>query len=218
MSSGFTVYDTADIALAITSCISILAVSAGVVSFYRTEKNQLLVQENILTLQQIKESYELLVPRNRITWLYNDRQLLSIEKKKKNTREIWIVSPDPSDDTGDSPWAKVINGNIKDGINYYYFSPETDSLIGAIKGLKTVFRGHLDKCYIRKLQHSDYESLPHEHLVIYDPHNEHNETDSYAELPIDEKGWWIKIPNNKKNKLLGKLSIFVEHAKPLSEY
>lgn len=211
-------YGIKDVALVITSFLSFLAVITGIIAFYRTEKNLLLAHDNIEKLNQIKVSYQELIPRNKLKWLYSDKQLLNVEKRKINTREIWIVSPDPSDDTGDSPWVKVIDNNIKDGIRYYYFSPDSDSLTGAIKGLKTVFRDHLDKCYIHKLQCSEYESLPHEHLVIYDPHNEYNETDSYAELEVDEKGWWMRLPNNRKNKLLGKLEMFVERAKPLNEY
>jgi hypothetical protein len=218
MSGQITQYETKDIVLVITSFISILAIILGFMSFFRTERNLLIVTENIGKLEAIRISYHKMIPRNSLSWLYSDRQLRNIEKKKKNSKEIWIVSPDPSDDTGDSPWKKVIKDNLEDGMIYYYFSPDSETLAGAIKGLKTVFRNNLDKCFVYKLESADYERLPYGHMVIYDPHNEHNETDSYAEIETNEKGWWVKLTHSRKNALLGKLFPFIEEAKTLNEY
>jgi hypothetical protein len=55
-------------------------------------------------------------------------------------------------------------------------------------------------------------------MVIYDPHNEYSETDSFAELQTNEKNWWIKLPISESNTLLGKLFPFVKKSKVLNEY
>ena len=210
-------FEIRDVALVVTSFISVSAIILGYLAFYRTEKNQKQINENIKDLKAIKESYENLFTHEKIEWLLNDNQLLTIESLKKNSKEIWIVSPDPSDDTGDSPWTKVIKKNVKDGIIYYYISPKSDSLEGAIKGLKSVFRDNLEMCRIVKLEPFDFERLPHEHLVIYDPHNDHNESDSFAEVDVEEKGWWVKLPLNRQNIIVGKLLPLIKNSKVLGE-
>jgi len=210
-------FEIRDVILVVASFISISAIVLGYLAFYRTEKNLHKINENIKDLKKIKKSYENLIKHEKIEWLFNEKQLLTIETSKKGSKEIWIVSPDPSDDTGDSPWTKVIKQNIKDGINYYYISPKSDSLEGAIKGLKSVFRDNLEMCKIVKLEPSDFERLPHEHLVIYDPHNDYNESDSFAEVDTVEKGWWIKVPLNRQNVIVGKLLPLIKDSKVLGE-
>jgi hypothetical protein len=208
-------FEVLDLILVVTSLISISAIVLGFMAFYKTEKNQYLINENIQKLSEVKISYENLVTHEKIEWLLNDAQLLIVEQQKKSCKEIWIVSPDPTDDTGDSPWTKVIQQNIKDGINYYYISPKSPSLDGAIKGLKTVFRNNLDKCMVVKLTLKEYEQLPHEHLVIYDPHNDHGESDSFAEIDTEEKGWWVKLPVSRQNIIVGKLLPLIKDSKTL---
>ena len=240
-------FEVLDLIFVVTSFTSGFAIVLGFMAFYKTEKNQKLINENIQELREVKISnenlneniqklsevkisyenlneniqklsevkisYENLVTHEKIEWLLNDAQLLIVEQRKKSCKEIWIVSPDPTDDTGDSPWTKVIQKNIKDGINYYYISPKSPSLDGAIKGLKTVFRNNLDKCMVVKLTLKEYEQLPHEHLVIYDPHNDHGESDSFAEIDTEEKGWWVKMPVKRKNKIVGKLLPLIKGSK-----
>lgn len=210
-------FETRDVILVVTSFISISAIILGFMAFYRAEKNQSLINENIEKLSDIKESYEKLVTHQKIEWLLNDDQLLTVEQLKRCCKEIWIVSPDPADDTGDSPWTAVIKQNIQDGISYYYISPKSPSLDGAIKGLKTIFRDNLDQCMIVKLKPSDYEKLPHEHLVIYDPHNDHGESDSFAEIDTEEKGWWVKLPVSRQNIIVGKLLPLIKDSKTLGD-
>jgi len=206
-----------DIALVVTSFISVSAIALGFIAFYRTEKNQKIINENIRVLEEIKTSYEHLISHGKLDWLINDEQLLKIEELKEKSKEIWIVSPNPSDDTGSSKWAEVIRKNIDDGISYFYISPKTVALEGAIKGLKTVFRKNLSMCNIVKLTPTEYEKLPHQHLVIYDPDNNHGESDCFAEIDIEEKGWWIKIPENRRNIIMGKLFPMVKKASKLGD-
>ncbi len=122
-----------------------------------------------------------------LSWLLNEAQLLQVEKSKRKCKEIWIISPDPSNDTGNSPWVEVIRDNINNGITYYYIVPTTDYLDGAINGLKTFFRRRLEKYRILKINMEGYNALPHEHLVLYDPQNQYDETGCFAELDIEEK-------------------------------
>lgn len=208
-------YDLRDFLLVLTGFISVSGVSLGFMSYFRSEKNQKIIDENIEKLDSLRELMQNIASHESLSWLINENQLLQIENSKKNCKEIWIVSPDPSDDTGNSPWVAIIRDNISNGITYYYIAPETDFLDGAIKGLKSVFRSNLGKCYVLKLDFKEFKMLPHEHLVIYDPHNHHDESECFAELDVEEVGWWICLPKNKHNKVVAKLLPLIEKSIPL---
>ena len=205
-------YKLRDIALVVTGFVSISAIILGYVSFYRSERNQKKLNDNIKKLDNLRKSLQNIARHEKLSWLLNEDQLLLIEQSKKNCKEIWIVSPDPSDDTGKSPWVAVIQDNISNGMMYYYIAPNTDFFDGAIKGLKTVFRDNLEKCNVLKLDNKEYHSLPHAHLVVYDPHNHHDESECFAEIDIEEKGWWICLPKNKHNFVVGKLLPLVKES------
>jgi hypothetical protein len=153
----------------------------------------------------------------KLHWIVPEEHLLEVEKNKQKSKNIWIINPDPSDDTGHSQWVPVIQNNIKDGSIYTYISPKRDTLGGAIKGLKSVFRNNLGQCKIVEFSEDEFKRLPFEHLVVYDPDNHSDETECFAEILGEERGYWFKVPLNKRNEIIGTLSGIVSSAKPLSD-
>ena len=157
------------------------------------------------------------VSTDKISWLLTEDQLIALEKGKRRCRTIWVVCRDPTEDTGDTAWAQVLKDNINDGIQYVYVAPKSKALNGAITGLKSVFRGNLELCKIVELEVEEYERLPYEHFVLYDPHNLYDEFDSLAEIDVEEKGWWMRVSRNKRNMMIGRLAPYIRAATPLSQ-
>jgi hypothetical protein len=188
---------------------SIFTSTLGLIAYFKAEKQLLKIKKCVGELQLARKVYDQESVHKKLKWLIHDNELLNIEKDKKKSKEIWIVSPDPTDDTGNSPWVQVIKQNITDGITYIYVTPDKPSLNGAIKGLKSVFRGRLNQCKILKLNHEEYKKLPFSHLVIYDPNNTHDEFDCLAELEVEESGWWIRISVRKLNELIGIIDPYI---------
>jgi hypothetical protein len=64
-----------DIIIIVASFISILAIILGFISFYSSEKNIVIISNNVQKLENVKISYENLIPCNSLSWLYTERQL-----------------------------------------------------------------------------------------------------------------------------------------------
>jgi len=155
---------------------------------------------------------------SKLNWIISDNELIFIETQKKKSKEIWIINPDPSNDTGDSPWTSAIKDNLNDGIKYIYIAPNRSTLPGAVNGLKTVFRGFMKQCKILAVTEEQYQNLPFEHLVVYDPLNTTDEIECYAEIIGEERGFWFRIPETKRNEIIGRLSHLVKEAKSLDRW
>lgn len=208
----------AEMLLSALVALSFFAIYFGFLAYNRMEKK---LDEYKNVMGEFEKAVSIIKQRfdhtDRLSWVIHEDSLLELERNKKRSGNIWVINPDPSDDTGKSEWVPVIQNNVKDGSIYTYISPNRFTLSGAIKGLKTVFRNQLDKCKIVRIPEEEFRKLPFEHLVVYDPDNQSDEIDCFAELIGEERGWWFRIPISKRNEVIGILTNLTNTSECLSK-
>ncbi len=194
------------------------------VAFYAIKKygsDHKELQSTLSELTQVIRTLQQSVSNSiRFNWILTGEQLVNIERAKSaKCNEIWIVTPDISSDTEDSPWIPAIRDNIAQGINYWYICTDQIGTRASIRGLKKTFKNNLDKCQIVVVPQDIYERFPHRHIVVYDPTNSGGEMDCYAEIDAKERDYWIQLVTAQRHEVIGRASSLIEKdAKPLSAF
>lgn len=202
---------------------SLFASSMGLIAYFRAETNLKESEQLHKTATERLEAVEgslkyvrnAVENRTELSWILSTEQMLVLEREKENSKDIWIVTDDLADDTGDSPWVAVIQNNIADGIAYIYICPEALGVSSAINGLKNVFRGALGQCRFAKIPAAELDQLPYRHIVVYDPGNEAGEMDALCEIDAEQKGWWLRISAAKRNVVIDSVRTYASKATPL---
>jgi hypothetical protein len=193
------------------------AIYAGLTAFYRSESKH---QDSLEVLKSVQErmlNLELAITnRLKFKWILSVEQLQALEKAKKKSHEIWILTEDPSDDTGNSSWVPVIQDNLKNDIKYIYLCLRNSGVRGAINDLKDVFRDYPNSCDVVILDTDEFERFPYRHIVIYDPYNLGGEVDCYAEINAPEKGCWLQLPKAERHSVIGRATDLVAKAKNIN--
>lgn len=203
---------------------SFFASGLGLVAYFRSEERlknfENLHEEFVDRLDAVESSLnfvrDAVENRTKLSWILSTTQILVLEREKELSEHIWVVTDEPEDDTGDSPWVSVIQDNIGDGIMYTYICPDKTGVATAINGLKDVFRDALAQCRVATLPSEEYYRLPYRHIVIYDPNNEAGEMDALCEIDAEQKGWWLRISSAKRNIVIDTVRKFVDQATPLN--
>lgn len=194
------------------------AIYAGLVAYRRTEAKHQDALDTIKTSNETLKSLELAIKSHiRFTWILSSEQLMLIEREKTpNCKSIWILTGDPSDDTGTSPWVQIIRNNLADGIKYTYVCLEKTGILGGINGLKETFRNHHDLCDVIIIDRDEYERFPYSHIVVYDPNNDGGEMDCYGEINAPEKGCWLRLTTTERDFVIDRLAKHAPKAKNIS--
>lgn len=148
---------------------------------------------------------------------YYESELLDIERLKANGKEIWIVSSDLSQDTGESPWVDVIQKNIIDyGVIYCYIAPKHKNREKSINALKNVFVDNYEKCRIKELSLTDYKRLGYGDLVLYDPYDLYDDKmESFQEKYFKE--YWFPLTKRTHKSIVRELSPLIAQTVMLSD-
>ncbi len=195
------------------------AIYAGLIAYYKTESKH---QETLDLLKAVREDLEgfklAIKSQLKFTWIISSEQLQIVEKSKNKCTVIWILTEDPSDDTGTSPWVPVIQENLSNGIKYTYLCLNHKGIRGAINALKDVFRDFPESCNIVLVDQDEFEHFPYQHIVIYDPNNQSGEMDCYAEIKAPEKGCWLQLTKDERNYVINRASKLVNQSQKISSY
>lgn len=150
-------------------------------------------------LVDVKEEIRSHFDKNLIDWLKTPEQLIEIENSK-DVNEVWIVSLDLTDDVENGKFYQTIKRNIRRGIKYRYFVPETD--FEATKILFNSFESEKNKgnISIGSLSNDYFRFMPKLDFVIYNPEQK-QKTNRYGFMclphTIDKKIWYQEITNNR---------------------
>lgn len=174
-----------------------------------------ILAERISSLERLPFNSQKLALR-----IFSNESLQNLEQSKtrENCSEIWIVTKQPKEDTEGSAWTPVIKNNIADGITYVYICPNNHSVSGGLQGLKDVFRGRLKQCRVRLLEPPEFDSLPYSEIVVYDPRNIGLALECLCEIDVPERGWWVKLSNQHRNVVLGRLKSLASNAEDLDKF
>jgi hypothetical protein len=206
------------IAILITLLIASLAITFYTVRKYTKDSEKLNrnINENSEVLKSLQETIANSV---KFQWILTGKQLIEIERKKTvKCKEIWIVTPELSSDTGNSAWIPAIQDNINQGISYKYICADQPGIQSDIKGMKTTFSNNLNKCFISIIAVEEFKKFSHKHIVVYDPDNSSNEMDCYAEIDASNRDYWFQLVVVQRNAIIDKLSPLIKKAKTLSEF
>ena len=173
-----------------------------VVAFLRSERH-LRFREHVAIVRQLVE------PR-RFPWLVSGAELNELEGTAKG-REIWVVSPDLSNDTGDALAIPIVKANAGRGTIYSYVVPNTPVIRARIAELREVFAEHKDKLNGAIIPQSEFCFLSHTHLVVYNPRGEQAEPGRVLlELPVKGRNWWVEMSRDDAACFIGSVAAILD--------
>jgi hypothetical protein len=202
----------------------ILVVILGFSNFYSSKTNSILcndfLSEHGKLLNRLTLLEQAVSNSGTLNWIYSRGQLMLIEQEKTaSCKEIWIVTPDLSTDTGDSPWVATVRDNAEQGIVYRYICEKTEGAEAAASQLANTFRLNQDKCFIAMVDKEVYERFPNHHIVVYDPGNSTGKSESYGELETVQRGYWFKLTTSRHQKVIDRARrILNENSKPIKDF
>ena len=141
-----------------------------------------------------------------------------MEEKTKG-KDIWVISPDLSNDTGPDAVdiIAIVKKNLRRKITYTYIVPDTESIKALLPGLSKIFGAHSNQLKIIKIPQNTFQMMTAAHIVIYNPNMDDGEHPLvFLELPINErgygKGFWVKTANDAALAFIGRFRKIVEDA------
>lgn len=152
---------------------------------------------------------------NKIDWIHSEESLLEIEKTKFSCKNVWIVTPDPIEDTADK-WASVIRENSMKGLAYTYILPKDKDFYNAFRQLGKIFGKSINNCSIAMLEPSVISELPSNNIVIYDPKAQNEDRECFSKIQIEERSAWYENSPEKARELVYKLSDTANASIPLN--
>jgi hypothetical protein len=184
--------------------ICFIAINALLVGFLTRSVVFLSIKEEIATIRRLITSFH--AENGNFSWLWPNSELDQLEGGIVGS-EIWIVSPNLRNDTGGAPLIPIIKANAARGITYTYIVPIDDiNIRGRIEELRSIFQDNPKKCVIIGVPTNDFDLLPSTHIAIYNPKAE-GETppEVFLEIPIEGRGWWIKMSGQDAYAFVGKI-------------
>jgi hypothetical protein len=152
-------------------------------------------------------------------WILTRDQIMKIESEKKsNCGVIWILTPDLTTDTGECLWADTVRLNASAGIYYHYICVRTPGAEEAAAQLLETFYSYQNRCFVCMITQEEYERFPYAHIVVYDPNNSNESVESFAELEISQKGYWIKLTSERENQVIEMAREKLLNQEPISHY
>lgn len=199
------------VAIGVTISIIIILGIIGIVWFLGRRGSELELQRAIENLRSI-------TPSSRYEWLYTPAEMDEIEEKAKY-KDIWIVSYDLSNDTGNpnTPIISIIKKNLKRGISYTYIIPDIEHTNAVLPHLYRIFSSYPNQIRIIPLSHSTFDFFTTTHIAIYNPNMERGQLPQvFIELPIQErgysKGYWIRVADDISLKVVGRFRSAIDNA------
>lgn len=172
-------------------------------------------------LQKAIENLRSMAPSSRYEWLYTPAEMDEIEEKTKY-KNIWIVSYDLSNDTGnpDTPIISILKKNLKRGINYTYIIPDIEHTNAVLPHLYQIFSSYSNQLRIIPLPQSTFDFFTTTHIAIYNPNMEGGQLPQvFIELPIQErgysKGYWVRVADDISLKVVGRFRNTIDNARLL---
>lgn len=197
--------------------VTLLAsVHLAVAAAYQSDRNSAEISLLISKFESlIKQTYPL--------WLYTSKSLTPFEAETP-FKDVWIVSPDLSNDTfgpeHDIPI--VVRKNAIRGVTYTYFIPKKHELIPAVRALRQLFEKLPQKLKIVEMAPVEWEQSFLAHVMVLNPHAVDGARPSvFMELPLDERGYgrshWIRVGEDIAAKITGRLHYVLEaHEKSIA--
>lgn len=143
-----------------------------------------------------------------LSWLIATEQLVAFESQTK-AREIWLISPDLSEDIIDAPFSRVVRENLARGIEYHFFIPDTAVMRSRAEQLR---RRHNQSMLVHVSFLSDefFFLVQDFDFVIYNPYavDAGGPRIAYMGLPLSatDGRWQARVGDNLIDALIGQLS------------
>jgi len=143
-----------------------------------------------------------------LSWLIATEQLVAFESQTK-AREIWLISPDLSEDIIDAPFSRVVRENLTRGIEYHFFIPDTAVMRSRAEQLR---RRHNQSAlvHVNFLSDEFFFLVQDFDFVIYNPYavDAGGPRIAYMGLPLSKADgrWQARVGDNLIDALIGQLS------------
>jgi hypothetical protein len=137
---------------------------------------------SLALLEDLKGHIDRHTAKDYVTWAISSKQLARFEAKVK-TDQIWLVTCDLSEDIPGEVFFDVVHANLKRGVHYRYFIPQSLQAEARAKSLTENHKG-AGKLDIVVLSDDFFFLTEQLDIAIYDPLNKTGARCGYLGLPV----------------------------------
>jgi hypothetical protein len=156
--------------------------------------------------EQIYDTLEKYIGPDKISWLITTPQMARFEAKCK-ALEIWCISADLYEDIPSGEFSKTVNNNLKKGIKYTYFVPDTEQMHARMEQIVR-FHNNSPNLGVKYVNDDFFFLVPKLDIIIYNPFGV-GDTHRLGYLGIpteaDTQHFHARISSDFIDRLLGKL-------------
>jgi len=159
---------------------------------------------------EIKETLDKYSGIEKRSWLITGKELVRYESRC-NFSEIWLISSDLSTDCVGGQFHKVVLKNLKKGIKYRYFVPNTPVLKVRMDQLFKYNNNH-PNLKVTYIDDSFFFLVPNFDFAIYNPYKQGDSSRvAYMGLPIPGENnlYHVRFSDDLTDVLMGKLAPLV---------
>lgn len=159
----------------------------------------------------IRATLDKYIGAEKISWLMTTPQLVRFESKARCS-DIWLFSADVSTDCVGSAFQKVVSENLKRGIRYHYFVPDTPAVRARIEQLFRYNKNN-PNLKVAYLDDSFFFLVPRFDFAIYNPYKEGDTPRvAYMGLPVPGEAdqYHAEFSDELTDVLMGKIAPLVK--------
>jgi len=169
-------------------------------------------------IDTVLQHLESIIPPTGFDWLLSDSDLAAAEAHARGD-QIWIVSPDLRNVTGQGVISDAVKSNVKRGITYTYIVPKSDVVQGLLPGLRQVFKSNPKRLRLVQLPENEFRLLSVTHVAVFNATLVGGQApEVFLELPIEDKegtrdrGYWIQVAHEAALGFTGRFRRIAEAA------
>jgi len=143
---------------------------------------------------------------DKVDWILTTPQLIKFESVIKNS-EVWLITSDLYEDCIGGPFQECVSNNLKKGVRYHYFVPDTMGVRSKSKQINAVNKNNKD-LHFSFLEDDFFFLVSKFDFGIINPFKKGKiERLGFMGLPVpDEKGrYQVKISDELIDIIIGKL-------------
>lgn len=97
-------------------------------------------------------------------------------------------------------------------MSYTYIIPNSEKINALLPALRNLFGPAINQLRIKQIPEEDFRRLTVGHIAIYNPNMEgRNAPLVFLELPIENRGYWVKVDQDAALGLTGRFRMIVEN-------
>ncbi len=167
----------------------------------------------VVTLKSYLDDFQESIESKSISWLKNTEQLARYELENNNFKEIWLITSDLLDDSQGGPFQTVVAANLRKGVKYFYFVPNTLEINARVLRLQKIYTAPKNLKFIY-LPDSFFFLVPKLDIAIYNP-VDGNDKSAFLGIPnsSDPNHYHAQVSTDFVDKLVGYLSKNTDYIK-----